>query len=151
MFNYGKIVDGHCPGLSGEDLETYITNGKRDGVARITSDHQICSFKEAVEKAGKGMYVAMRYGSAEKELAPLGGRWRRSGRRPNFCINEKKIKKWQLEKQLAEKQQALRRADVQREEYRQRLQLADVSALREKNQCFLNYLIQQWLRPAARP
>lgn len=68
VFDQGKIVDGHCPGLSGDDLTMYITNGRMDGIPRITSDHQIFSLEEAVEKNQKGMYTAMRYGSAEKDM-----------------------------------------------------------------------------------
>jgi adenine deaminase len=68
VFNAGKIVDGHCPGLTGDDLATYITNGHRDGVPRITSDHEIVSLEEALEKNRHGMYTAMRYGSADKAM-----------------------------------------------------------------------------------
>jgi len=68
VFNYGKIVDGHCPGVTDKDLDTYITNGKNDGIARITSDHQVLSFDEAVEKVSHNMFVALRYGSATKDI-----------------------------------------------------------------------------------
>ena len=36
----GKLVDGHCPGLSGADLRSYISNGRNDGGVRISSDHE---------------------------------------------------------------------------------------------------------------
>jgi len=68
VFEKGKIVDGHCPGLSGEALVSYITNGENDGVVRIMSDHESTSYEEAKEKAEKGMFVALRYGSASKDL-----------------------------------------------------------------------------------
>jgi len=68
VFEKGKIVDGHCPGLSGDDLVSYITNGKNDGVIRIMSDHECTTYEEALEKAEAGMYVALRYGSASKDL-----------------------------------------------------------------------------------
>jgi len=68
VFNYGKIVDGHCPGVIDKDLDTYITNGKNDGIARITSDHQVLSFDEAVGKISRNMFVALRYGSVTKDI-----------------------------------------------------------------------------------
>ncbi len=68
VYEFGKIVDGHCPGLTGEDLDIYITNGKMDGVPRITSDHEVSTCEESIEKTSKGMRVALRYGSAAKEM-----------------------------------------------------------------------------------
>ncbi len=68
VFEKGKIVDGHCPGVSGDELVSYITNGKNDGVVRIMSDHESTSYEEAKEKAERGMFVALRYGSASKDL-----------------------------------------------------------------------------------
>ena len=68
VFKKGKIVDGHCPGISGEDLKKYISNGKNDGVVRIMSDHESTCFNEVVEKHNLGMNIALRYGSATKDL-----------------------------------------------------------------------------------
>ena len=70
VFDFGKVVDGHCPGLGGEDLRTYISNGKNDGIVRIMSDHELGSFDpgEAIEKMTAGMFVALRYGSASRDL-----------------------------------------------------------------------------------
>jgi len=67
-FNAGKIVDGHCPGLTGEDLKKYISNGKNDTTVRIMSDHETMTPDEAIEKNKLGMYIALRYGSATKDL-----------------------------------------------------------------------------------
>ncbi len=64
----GKMVDGHCPGLSGEDLKRYVSNGKRDGIVRIMSDHESVSAEEALEKYRAGMFIHIRYGSASKDL-----------------------------------------------------------------------------------
>ncbi len=63
-----KIVDGHCPGLSGKDLKTYIANGRSDGRVRIMSDHEATTAKEALEKHRAGMFIHIRYGSASKDL-----------------------------------------------------------------------------------
>lgn len=68
VFNLGKLVDGHCPGLTGDDLITYITNGKRDGIIRIMSDHETTSPAEAIDKLKSGIHLAIRYGSADKAL-----------------------------------------------------------------------------------
>jgi adenine deaminase len=68
IFKTGKIVDGHCPGVTGEDLKKYITNGENDGVVRILSDHETSNYDEAIEKINLGMYVGLRLGSATKDL-----------------------------------------------------------------------------------
>ena len=64
----GKVVDGHAPGLSGDALSSYISNGENDGQVRIGSDHECTNFEEAFEKWEKGMYIMLRYGSSEKDL-----------------------------------------------------------------------------------
>lgn len=68
VYRDGKIVDGHCPGLTGESLKTYLYNGKTDRQIRIMSDHEATSFREALEKSELGMFVGLRYGSASKDL-----------------------------------------------------------------------------------
>jgi adenine deaminase len=64
----GKVVDGHCPGLRGEALRRYVANGRDDGRVRIGSDHESRSAAEALEKRAAGLQVALRYGSASKDL-----------------------------------------------------------------------------------
>lgn len=64
----GKVVDGHCPGLSGEDLSAYISNGKDDWAVRIGSDHECVTPDEALEKWEKGMYIMLRSGSSSRDL-----------------------------------------------------------------------------------
>jgi adenine deaminase len=64
---YGKPVDGHAPGLTGEQLDVYIGAG-------ISTDHECTSFEEAEEKIRKGMKVIIREGSSDcnfKQLHPL--------------------------------------------------------------------------------
>jgi adenine deaminase len=68
VFNAGKIVDGHCPGVTGENLRTYISNGRNDNTVRIMSDHESTTTEEAIEKVNSGMTIALRYGSATKDL-----------------------------------------------------------------------------------
>jgi adenine deaminase len=59
-----KLVDGHAPGLSGQQLNAYISAG-------IYSDHECVSAEEALEKSRKGMYIMVREGSTAKNLAEL--------------------------------------------------------------------------------
>jgi adenine deaminase len=59
-----KIIDGHAPGLAGRALSAYIAAG-------IYSDHESVSFEEAREKLGRGMWLMLREGSAEKNLEAL--------------------------------------------------------------------------------
>jgi adenine deaminase len=60
----GKVVDGHAPGVSGNDLNAYIAAG-------IRSDHESVTLEEAREKLARGMYVMIREGSSEKNLEAL--------------------------------------------------------------------------------
>ncbi len=59
-------MDGHCPGLSGRDLNAYMAAG-------IGSDHECAAFEEAAEKLARGMAVMIREGSQSKDLAKLIG------------------------------------------------------------------------------
>ena len=56
------VTDGHCPGLSGRDLNAYMAAG-------IGSDHECTSLEEAAEKLERGMTVMIREGSQSKDLA----------------------------------------------------------------------------------
>ncbi len=60
---YGR-VDGHCPGLRGDDLQKYIDAG-------ITSDHESTTAEEAAEKLERGLQLYIREGSAAKNLEAL--------------------------------------------------------------------------------
>jgi adenine deaminase len=59
-----KVIDGHAPGVSGPQLNAYISAG-------IYSDHEVTTFKEGREKLRRGMYLMIREGSSEKNLATL--------------------------------------------------------------------------------
>ena len=59
-----KRVDGHAPGLSGQDLNAYISAG-------VQSDHECTTVKEAEEKLRRGMYIMIREGSGTKNLKDL--------------------------------------------------------------------------------
>jgi adenine deaminase len=57
-------IDGHSPGLSGMDLQAYIAAGAR-------SDHECTRLEEAREKLRAGMYLFIREGTTEHNLAEL--------------------------------------------------------------------------------
>lgn len=59
-----KRIDGHAPGLHGNDLNAYIAAG-------VESDHECTTVEEAREKLQKGMYVMLREGSGTKNLLDL--------------------------------------------------------------------------------
>ena len=60
----GRPIDGHAPGLRGDDLNAYLAAG-------IMSDHECTTQEEAEEKLRKGMYLMLREGSSEKNLEAL--------------------------------------------------------------------------------
>jgi len=62
--HYNKPVDGHAPGLRGDDLTKYINAG-------ISTDHECFTFEEGLEKLQKGMKVLIREGSAAKNFEAL--------------------------------------------------------------------------------
>ena len=59
--HYKKPIDGHAPGLRGDDLTKYISAG-------ITTDHECFTYNEGLEKLNKGMKVIIREGSAAKNF-----------------------------------------------------------------------------------
>jgi adenine deaminase len=61
---YGKPIDGHAPGLRGENAAQYVKSG-------ITTDHECVSYIEAAEKLQLGMKIAIREGSAAKNFDAL--------------------------------------------------------------------------------
>ena len=63
----GKPVDGHAPGLRGEQAKQYIDAG-------ISTDHECFTAEEALDKLQHGMKILIREGSAARNfeaLAPL--------------------------------------------------------------------------------
>ncbi len=56
-----KPVDGHAPGLTGQNLIKYISAG-------ITTDHECVTMQEAVEKIEAGMKIQIREGSAARSF-----------------------------------------------------------------------------------
>ncbi len=60
----GKVIDGHAPGLSGDDLKKYVSKG-------ISTDHECFGLNEALEKVNLGMKILIREGSAAKNFDTL--------------------------------------------------------------------------------
>lgn len=61
---HGKPIDGHAPGLMGEDMKTYFNSG-------ISTDHECFGYNEALEKLKHGVKVMIREGSAAKNFDTL--------------------------------------------------------------------------------
>jgi adenine deaminase len=59
-----KPIDGHAPGLMGEDMKTYFNAG-------ISTDHECFGYTEALEKLQHGVKVMIREGSAAKNFDTL--------------------------------------------------------------------------------
>jgi adenine deaminase len=60
----GKPVDGHAPGLRGEQAKQYIAAG-------ISTDHECFTLEEALDKLQLGMKILIREGSAAKNFEAL--------------------------------------------------------------------------------
>lgn len=60
----GGHIDGHCPQLSGKDLNAYVAAG-------IRTEHEATTAAEALEKLQKGMRVLIREGSVSKDMNAL--------------------------------------------------------------------------------
>lgn len=61
---FNKPIDGHAPGIVGEQLEKYARAG-------ITTDHECFTKEEALEKIKNGITIQIREGSAAKNFDSL--------------------------------------------------------------------------------
>jgi adenine deaminase len=59
-----KRIDGHAPGVRGDDLKKYISAG-------IQTDHECTTYAEAKEKCELGMKILVREGSAARNFDAL--------------------------------------------------------------------------------
>lgn len=62
--NHGKLIDGHSPGLTGKQLNSYVAAG-------IRNDHECSSVEDMHNRLGRGMYVMLRQGSCCHNLRTL--------------------------------------------------------------------------------
>ncbi|UOQ54956.1 adenine deaminase [Hymenobacter cellulosivorans] len=61
---YGRPVDGHAPGLRGDDARRYAEAG-------ISTDHECFTAEEALDKLAAGMKILIREGSAARNFDAL--------------------------------------------------------------------------------
>jgi len=59
-----KPIDGHAPGLRGNDLKKYVGAG-------ISTEHECSTYEEALEKIRAGMTIQIREGSAARNFDAL--------------------------------------------------------------------------------
>ena len=78
----GKPVDGHAPGLMGEDARKYIEAG-------ISTDHECFTLEEALEKLKYGMKILIREGSAARNFEALSSLIKTHPHRVMLCSDDK--------------------------------------------------------------
>jgi adenine deaminase len=78
----GKPVDGHAPGLRGDDALRYFETG-------ISTDHECFTFEEALEKARLGVHILIREGSAARNFDALWPLLLEMPDRVMFCSDDK--------------------------------------------------------------
>lgn len=77
-----KPVDGHAPGLRGEEAKQYIAAG-------ITTDHECFTKEEALDKLQNGMKIIIREGSAAKNFEALIDLLHEYPNQMMFCSDDK--------------------------------------------------------------
>ncbi len=77
-----KPIDGHAPGLKGEDAMKYISAG-------ITTDHECFTLEEALDKIKYGMKILIREGSAAKNFVELHPLIKKHPEMVMFCSDDK--------------------------------------------------------------
>jgi len=79
---YNKVIDGHAPGLMGEDAKKYIDAG-------ISTDHECFTAEEALNKLKYGMKILIREGSAAKNFDALIALMHEHSDMMMFCSDDK--------------------------------------------------------------
>ncbi len=79
---YNKPVDGHAPGLRGEQAEKYIAAG-------ISTDHECFTLEEALDKLKHGMKILIREGSAARNFDALAPLLKEHHEQCMFCCDDK--------------------------------------------------------------
>lgn len=77
-----KPIDGHAPGLRGEQAMAYASAG-------ITTDHECFTLEEALDKIAAGMRIIIREGSAAKNFEALHPLLKTHPDRVMFCSDDK--------------------------------------------------------------
>ena len=79
---YGVTIDGHAPGLVGEDALRYAQAG-------ISTDHECRTLEEAEAKLSAGMHILIREGSAARNFDALHPLISRYPDKVMFCSDDK--------------------------------------------------------------
>ncbi len=79
---HNKVIDGHAPGLMGDDMKHYFDAG-------ITTDHECFGYMEALEKLKHGVKVLIREGSAAKNFETLISLLKDYPEQIMFCCDDK--------------------------------------------------------------
>lgn len=77
-----RPVDGHAPGMRGEEAKNYISAG-------ISTDHECYSIDEALDKLKYGMKIIIREGSAAKNYEALHPLLNEHSDNVMFCSDDK--------------------------------------------------------------
>ncbi len=78
----GKPIDGHAPGLRGDDAKHYFAAG-------ITTDHECFTYEEGKEKAELGVKILIREGSAARNYDALHPLIKEYPKQIMFCSDDK--------------------------------------------------------------
>ncbi|HAD14048.1 MAG TPA: adenine deaminase [Saprospirales bacterium] len=78
----GKPIDGHAPGLRGDDARRYFASG-------ISTDHESFTLEEAREKAQLGVKILIREGSAARNFEALWPLIQEFPSQVMFCSDDK--------------------------------------------------------------
>jgi len=78
----GKPVDGHAPGLRGDEARRYFATG-------ISTDHECFTYAEGREKAELGIKILIREGSAARNFDALWPLLREFPAQVMFCSDDK--------------------------------------------------------------
>jgi adenine deaminase len=77
----GKQIDGHAPGLRGQQAQAYAAAGP-------TTDHECFTLAEAQDKLAAGMKILIREGSAARNFAALAPLLKTHPDRVMFCCDD---------------------------------------------------------------
>lgn len=79
---YKKPIDGHAPGMRGDDVKNYAAAG-------ITTDHECFTLEEALDKLSCGMKILIREGSAARNYDALHTLIQSHPSEVMFCCDDK--------------------------------------------------------------
>lgn len=79
---FNKPIDGHAPGLRGDDAQRYIDAG-------ISTDHECFTYEEGRDKAQRGMHILIREGSAARNFDALIPLLAEFPKQVMFCSDDK--------------------------------------------------------------